>query len=62
MSSVEAMHLVVDLKSQLRNSGDDVAHNNLTKPQFISVVDEYCKTGQGGTHEEGLRAFIQFLF
>ena len=62
MSCVEAMHMVVDLKSQLRNSGDDVAHNDLTRPQFVSVVDEYCKTSNGGAHEKGLREFIQFLF
>jgi hypothetical protein len=60
MSSNEAMQLAVEAKSQFRIRGDQVAHHDLTKPQFISIVDEHRK--MGGRRGDGLNAFVQFLF
>ena len=60
MLSAEAMEMAVELRSKLRQSGDEVAHYNLTQPQFSAVVREYCQ--KGGKYEDGLNAFIKFLF
>ena len=60
MSSKEALQLAVEQKSQFRLWGDGVAHHDLNKPQFISIVDEHCK--RGGKYGNGLKALIQFLF
>ena len=60
MSSDEAMQLAVETRSQFRIRGDQVAHHDLSKPQFISIVDEHRK--MGGRRGDGLNAFVQFLF
>lgn len=60
MGSAEAMEMAVELKSKLRENGDQVAHYALTKPQFSAVVKEYCQ--QGGKHVDGLKVFVDFLF
>lgn len=60
MLSDEAMQLAVEAKSQFRILGDQVAHHDLTKPQFISIVNEHRK--MGGRRGDGLTAFVQFLF
>ena len=60
MSSDDAMQLAVEAKSQFRIRSDQVAHYDLTKSQFISIVDEHSK--MGGRCGDGLRAFIKFLF
>jgi hypothetical protein len=60
MLSDEAMQLAVEAKSQFRIRGDQVAHHNLTKPQFISIVDEYRR--MGGRRGNGLNTFVHFLF
>lgn len=62
MSSAEAIKLAVEAKSQFCIRGDEVAHYDLTKSEFISIVDEHCKTGGAGTCEVGLQAFVNFLF
>ena len=43
MDSTEAMEMAVELKSKLREDGDQMAH--LTKSQFSTVVSEYCQKG-----------------
>lgn len=60
MGSAEAMEMAVELKSKLRENGDQVAHYALTKSQFSVVVNEYCQ--QGGKHVDGLKVFVEFLF
>jgi hypothetical protein len=60
MGSAEAMEMAVELKSKLRENGDQVAHYALTKLQFSAVVKEYCQ--KGGKHEDGLKVFVDFLF
>ena len=60
MSSDEAMQLAVEVKSLFRIRGDQIAHHDLTKPQFISIVDEHRKLG--GKRVDGLQKFVQFLF
>ena len=62
MLSAEAMQLAVEAKSPFRDRGNDVAHHDLTKSQFTSIVDEHCKMGGTGKYEVGLRALVQFLF
>jgi hypothetical protein len=60
MESTNAMALVVEENSKLREDGDKAAHYNFPKSKFIAVVDEHCKAG--GPHGEGLKAFVEFLF
>jgi hypothetical protein len=60
LSSAEAMRLAVEAKSSFRIQGDQVAHHDLSKPQFVSIVDEHCRLS--GHYGEGLKAFVQFLF
>lgn len=60
MDSNEAMEMAVELKSKLRENGDQVAHYALTQPQFSAVVEEYCQ--KWGRNEDGLKVFVQFLF
>ena len=60
MGSAKAMEMAVELKSKLRENGDQVAHYALTKSQFSAVVKEYCQ--KGGKDEDGLKAFVDFLF
>jgi hypothetical protein len=62
MKSDNAMQLAVEARSQFRIRGDQVAHHDLTKPQFISIVDEYCKMGGRRGDASGLKEFVQFLF
>jgi hypothetical protein len=60
MDSAEAMEMVVEPKSKLRERGDEAAHYKLTKPQFTAIIEEYCQ--KGGERGDGLKAFVNFLF
>lgn len=60
MSSKDAMRLAIEGYSHFRICGDDIAHHDLSKPQFTAIVDEHRKLG--GPRAEGLEAFVSFLF
>ena len=60
LDSTEAMKMAFEENSKLRENGNKAAHLNLTKPQFLAVVDEHSK--QGGVGVGALQVFVEFLF
>ena len=60
MSSAEAMEMAVELRSTLREYGDQAAHADLRKVQFHEAIEEHCR--KGGMHGQGLKVFLKFLF